>query len=180
MIFDTSQIDSFLQTIDTFKVVRDRKKLYYNLPMSFDIETSSFYEDKNGIIYTNEQYKKLNRNTGRKKAIMYIWQFAICDNVIYGRTWNDFLYFIRKLHSYLDLDNNYIIVYIHNLSYEFQFMCKWFKWFNVFADSERKPIKAETENHIIFKCSYRLSGYSLAVVADNLQTHKIKKLVVTT
>lgn len=177
MIFDTSQIDSFLQTIDTFKVVRDRKKLYYNLPMSFDIETSSFYEDKNGIIYTNEQYKKLNRNTGRKKAIMYIWQFAICDNVIYGRTWNDFLYFIRKLHSYLDLDNNYIIVYIHNLSYEFQFMCKWFKWFNVFADSERKPIKAETENHIIFKCSYRLSGYSLAVVADNLQTHKIKKLV---
>lgn len=177
MIFDTSQIDSFLQTIDTFKVVRDRKKLYYNLPMSFDIETSSFYEDKNGIIYTNEQYKKLNRNTGRKKAIMYIWQFAICDNVIYGRTWNDFLYFIRKLHSYLDLDNNYIIVYVHNLSYEFQFMCKWFKWFNVFADSERKPIKAETENHIIFKCSYRLSGYSLAVVADNLQTHKIKKLV---
>lgn len=145
--------------------------------MSFDIETSSFYEDKNGIIYTNEQYKKLNRNTGRKKAIMYIWQFAICDNVIYGRTWNDFLYFIRKLHSYLDLDNNYIIVYVHNLSYEFQFMCKWFKWFNVFADSERKPIKAETENHIIFKCSYRLSGYSLAVVADNLQTHKIKKLV---
>ena len=177
MIFDTSQIDSFLHTIDTFKVVRDRKKLYYNLPMSFDIETSSFYEDKNGIIYTNEQYKKLNRNTGRKKAIMYIWQFAICDNVIYGRTWNDFLFFIRKLHSYLDLDNNYIIVYVHNLSYEFQFMCKWFKWFNVFADSERKPIKAETENHIIFKCSYRLSGYSLAVVADNLQTHKIKKLV---
>ena len=177
MIFNTSQIDDFLQTIDTFKVVRDRKKLYYNLPMSFDIETSSFYEDKNGIIYTNEQYKKLNRNTGRKKAIMYIWQFAICDNVIYGRTWNDFLYFIRKLHSYLDLDNNYIIVYVHNLSYEFQFMCKWFKWFNVFADSERKPIKAETENHIIFKCSYRLSGYSLAVVADNLQTHKIKKLV---
>ena len=177
MIFNTSQIDNFLQTIDTFKVVRDRKKLYYNLPMSFDIETSSFYEDKNGIIYTNEQYKKLNRNTGRKKAIMYIWQFAICDNVIYGRTWNDFLYFIRKLHSYLDLDNNYIIVYVHNLSYEFQFMCKWFKWFNVFADSERKPIKAETENHIIFKCSYRLSGYSLAVIADNLQTHKIKKLV---
>lgn len=145
--------------------------------MSFDIETSSFYEDKNGIIYTNEQYKKLNRNTGRKKAIMYIWQFAICDNVIYGRTWNDFLFFIRKLHSYLDLDNNYIIVYVHNLSYEFQFMCKWFKWVNVFADSERKPIKAETESHIIFKCSYRLSGYSLAVVADNLQTHKIKKLV---
>lgn len=177
MIFNTSQIDDFLHTIDTFKVVRDRKKLYYNLSMSFDIETSSFYEDKNGIIYTNEQYKKLNRNTGRKKAIMYIWQFAICDNVIYGRTWNDFLYFIRKLHSYLDLDNNYIIVYVHNLSYEFQFMCKWFKWFNVFADSERKPIKAETENHIIFKCSYRLSGYSLAVVADNLQTHKIKKLV---
>ncbi len=177
MIFNTSQIDDFLQTIDTFKVVRDRKKLYYNLPMSFDIETSSFYEDKNGIIYTNEQYKKLNRNTGRKKAIMYIWQFAICDNVIYGRTWNDFLFFIRKLHSYLDLNNNYIIVYVHNLSYEFQFMCKWFKWVNVFADSERKPIKAETENHIIFKCSYRLSGYSLAVVADNLQTHKIKKLV---
>lgn len=145
--------------------------------MSFDIETSSFYEDKNGVIYSNDEYKKSKHIPAQKKAIMYIWQFAICDNVIIGRTWQDFLYFINRLSIFLNLEKYYIIVYVHNLAYEFQFICKWFKWFNIFADSERKPIKAETDNHIVFKCSYRLSGYSLAVLADNLQTHKIKKMV---
>ena len=41
---------------------------YIEKPMAFDIETSSFkYNDK-------------------KLSCMYIWQFAIGDNVVYGRT----------------------------------------------------------------------------------------------
>ena len=146
--------------------------------MTFDIETSSFYEDKNGVIYTNDDYRKL-KNTVKadKKAIMYIWQFAIEDNVIIGRTWNDFLYFCKKLYDYLNLKERYIVVYVHNLSYEFQFICKWFNWVDIFADSERKPIKAMTDSHFIFKCSYRLSGYSLEVLANNLKSHNIKKMV---
>ena len=153
MIYELKDLTQFLSTINTKDVIKSKDKIYYNLAMSFDIETSSFYEDKNGVIYTNDDYRKL-KNTVKadKKAIMYIWQFAIEDNVIIGRTWNDFLYFCKKLYDFLNLKERYIVVYVHNLSYEFQFICKWFNWVDIFADSERKPIKATTDSHFIFKC----------------------------
>ena len=177
-IYNIQQVQDFLNTIDKTEIIISKKKIYYNIPVSFDIETSSFYEDKNGVIYTNDDYKKLkNKVIAEKKAIMYIWQFAIYDNVIIGRTWNDFIYLCKKLYDYLDLENRYLIVYVHNLSYEFQFICRWFEWLDIFADSERKPIKAMTDTHFIFKCSYRLSGYSLEVLANNLKSHNIKKMV---
>ena len=178
MIYELKDLTQFLSQINTKDIIKSKDKIYYNLAMSFDIETSSFYEDKNGVIYTNDEYKKLkNQVKAEKKAIMYIWQFAIEENVIIGRTWNDFLYFCKKLYDFLDLKKRYIIVYVHNLSYEFQFICRWFNWVDIFADSERKPIKAMTDTHFIFKCSYRLSGYSLEVLANNLKSHNIKKMV---
>ena len=178
MIYELKDLTQFLSTINTKDIIKSKDKIFYNLAMSFDIETSSFYEDKNGVIYTNDDYRKLkNTVKAEKKAIMYIWQFAIEENVIIGRTWNDFLYFCKKLYDYLNLKERYIVVYVHNLSYEFQFICKWFNWVDIFADSERKPIKATTDSHFIFKCSYRLSGYSLEVLANNLKSHNIKKMV---
>lgn len=178
MVYTLNQCSEFLATIDTTKIIKSHGNYFYNIPMSFDIETSSFYEDKKGVVYTNEQFEQLEKPVkASKKAIMYIWQFAIENNVIYGRTWIDFIYFCRQLYNYLNLEKYFIVVYVHNLSYEFQFICKRFKWLDIFADSERKPIKATAENHFIFKCSYRLSGYSLAVLSNNLQYHKIKKLV---
>ena len=178
MIYELKDLTQFLSTINTKDIIKSKDKIYYNLAMSFDIETSSFYEDKNGVIYTNDDYRKLKHSVkAEKKAIMYIWQFAIEENVIIGRTWNDFLYFCKKLYDYLNLKERYIVVYVHNLSYEFQFICKWFTWIDIFADSERKPIKATTDTHFIFKCSYRLSGYSLEVLANNLKSHNIKKMV---
>ena len=178
MIYELKDLTQFLSQINTKDIIKSKDKIYYNLAMSFDIETSSFYEDKNGVIYTNDDYRKLKHTVkADKKAIMYIWQFAIEENVIIGRTWNDFLYFCKKLYDYLNLKERYIIVYVHNLSYEFQFICKWFNWVDIFADSERKPIKATTDSHFIFKCSYRLSGYSLEVLANNLKSHNIKKMV---
>ena len=178
MIYELKDLTQFLSKINTKDIIKSKDKIYYNLAMSFDIETSSFYEDKNGVIYTNDDYRKLkNTVKAEKKAIMYIWQFAIEENVIIGRTWNDFLYFCKKLYDFLNLKERYIVVYVHNLSYEFQFICKWFNWIDIFADSERKPIKATTDTHFIFKCSYRLSGYSLEVLANNLKSHNIKKMV---
>ena len=178
MIYELKDLTQFLSQINAKDIIKSKDKIFYNLAMSFDIETSSFYEDKNGVIYTNDDYRKL-KNTVKadKKAIMYIWQFAIEENVIIGRTWNDFLYFCKKLYDFLNLKERYIVVYVHNLSYEFQFICKWFNWIDIFADSERKPIKATTDTHFIFKCSYRLSGYSLEILANNLKSHNIKKMV---
>lgn len=69
-----------------------------------------------------------------------------------------------------------LVVYVHNLSYEFQFIRKHFEWYKVFSIDTRKPIYAITSTGIEFRCSYILSGYSLAKLAENLQTFDIRKL----
>lgn len=72
---------------------------------------------------------------------------------------------IRKLTEYLELyDNKRIIIYVHNLSYEFQFMRKWFVWDKIFALEERKVVYAIMAG-IEFRCSYILTGYSLKSLA---------------
>jgi len=63
------------------------------------------------------------------------------------------------------------------LGYEFQFMRKYFKWVEVFSVGERKPIKAFCDYGIEFRCSYILSGFSLANTAKNLVKFKVKKLI---
>ena len=142
-----------------FEAIATKKGNYYNTPCSFDIETSSF-------IQNNE-----------KVSLMYIWQFAIEDKVFYGRTWNQYQEFMEMLQEYLHLgEPTELIVYVHNLSYEFQFMRKYFTWNKIFADKKREPIYADTGT-VMYKCSYRLSGYSLAKLAENLKNHTIKKMV---
>ena len=137
-------------------------KYYYNIECGFDIETSSVTLDGD-----------------KKFAFMYEWTFGISDreHICYGRTWEEFLKFCQYLQDELGLDeNNILVVYIHNMGYEFQFMRKYFNWLNVFAVDDRKPIRALSSFGIEFRDSYILSGYSLAKLADNLVSHKIKKL----
>ena len=137
-------------------------RYYYNIECGFDIETSSVTLDGD-----------------KKFAFMYEWTFGISDkeHICYGRTWEEFLEFCQYLQDELGLDeNNILVVYIHNMGYEFQFMRKYFNWLNVFAVDDRKPIRALSSFGIEFRDSYILSGYSLAKLADNLVSHKIKKL----
>lgn len=134
---------------------------YIELPCSFDIETSSFYNKNN-----------------EKTAIMYIWQLQIKEYTIMGRTWKEFFDVISALQRLFKISNKRILtIYVHNLSFEFQFMRKWFEWKKVFAIKRRVPISALTNDGILFKCSYILSGLSLEKVAENLTQHKIQKLV---
>lgn len=143
------------------KVKTNKKISYYNFPVSFDIETSSF-EDYNGD----------------KTAIMYVWAMDFNGNTILGRTWGDWLETLRAISEYLETDiMNRLIIYVHNLSYEFQFIRKLFKWYKVFAVDNRKPVYAVTDTGIEFRCNYLLSGYSLEKLATQLKEHEIKKLV---
>ena len=144
-------------------IVSDGKKhstRYYNYPFSFDTETSSFRDDND-----------------EKRACMYIWMFSINGTVIYGRKWSEFEWFIEELKIALHLDSyTRIIVYVHNLSYDFQFMISHVTFTNVFARKKHHPIKALANNCIEFRCSYFLSGLSLEKTAENL-TYKIEKQV---
>ena len=173
MIFTyKDDLDKFLSLFNDVKLVHKTgtKKNYYNCALSFDIETSSFYIDDNLESCNNPDFQKVSN--------MYIWQLAFNDNVIYGRYWKEFLNLIRKLTLKLNTDDvDRLIIYVHNLSYEFQFIYKMFTWFDVFAISERKPIYALTSTGVEFRCSYILSGYNLDTLAKNLQNQNIKKLV---
>lgn len=147
-----------LQGIRTVKT--NKKIIYFNVPAAFDIETSSFYIQ------------------GQKQACMYLWSFGLNGGAVYGRTWSEFLQLCGQLSDVLSLsDTKRLIVYVHNLSYEFQFFCKWFEWESVFALDIRKPVKALSALGIEFRCSYQLSGYSLAKLGDELQHYRVKKLI---
>lgn len=173
MIYNFNQLDDFIELFNDLNIVNKNgtKKYYYNVSCSFDIETSSFYIDDKNNITTD----KLN---GRKCSNMYIWQFAINDNIIYSRFWTDFLRLIEKLENKLNTSENLrLIIYVHNLSYEFQYIYKMFNWSSVFAITERKPIYALNKKGIEFRCSYILSGYNLDTLAKNLENKTVKKLI---
>lgn len=148
------------KTIATYDTRKKQVIHTYNVPCGFDIETTS---------------TTLNN---QKFAFMYEWTFGIDDIIFYGRTWEEFLELCEQLQNHLELnEENKLIIYVHNLSYEFQFMRKYFEWVNVFAIDDRKPIKALCTFGIEFRDSYILSGYSLSKLADNLVSHNIQKLV---
>lgn len=146
-------------------LVRDNKRIeYYNVPAGFDIEVSSFYQGE--------------KKPENKRGIMYIWQFGIFNLVTTGRTWKEFEVLISMLQKILSLgENRRLVVYVHNLPYEFQFIRKHFDWDEVFILTERKPVYATTGG-IEFRCSLKLAGgKALANVAKDLQKYKVEKAV---
>lgn len=152
----------FLRKISSslLPITRNNKKItYYNVPAAFDIETSSFYY------------------MGEKHAAMYIWQFGIMNWVTYGRTWDEFIGFMGVLSDVLGLEENVrLVVYVHNLAYEWQFIRKLIKWDKVFLLEERKPVYA-IWGGFEFKCSLKLSSKSLAKVGEDLVKYKVSKKV---
>lgn len=172
MVYGIQDKNKFLALLDNVNIVQKKgtKKYYYNVAMSFDIETSSFY--------VNENNDSVSVETENKCSNMYIWQFAINDNIIYGRLWIEFIDLIKSIVIKLQTNENVrCIIYVHNLSYEFQYIFKFFKWLDVFAICERKPIYAVTLDGIEFRCSYILSGYNLDTLAKNLENKTVKKMV---
>lgn len=159
----TTTIDGLLSIVKEFGkdwTIKNNKKItYYDIPCAFDIETSSFYDN------------------GEKVAIMYEWTFALFGYIVVGRTWDEFIHLCREISEILQLNyDKRLVVYVHNLSYEFQFMRKLFDWERVFSLDERKPIEALTTWGICFRCSYKLSGYSLERLGNQLLTYKVQKL----
>ena len=114
---------------------------YLNIPASFDIETTSWKDEDDN-----------------KFATMYVWQFGVNGTIFMGREWSQLKILINSLVDYLDLTpHRRLIVYVHNLGYEFQFMRKWFNWDKVFAIKRRRPVYAVT-GAIEFRCSLFLSN----------------------
>lgn len=147
--------------LNNLKISNSRKIQYYEIPIAFDIETTSFLSTRQ-----------------EKVACMYSWGISIKAHVILGRTWGEFLDVYDEIVKIFNpSEKRRIIIYIQNLPYEFQFMCHRLNWEKVFALDERKPLTALTSEWVEFRCSYALSGMSLQKIGENLQRYKIEKMV---
>lgn len=133
------------------------KKSYRDIIITFDIETSL-------IPFTDNSH-------------MYIWQMQVGNiGTVFGRTWDEFTRFCAEL--ILDMvENQYIVVYVHNLSFEFQFLAGIYNFTmdEVFAVKSRKVIKCEMYEHIEFRCSYALTNMSLEEFTKKMKVKHVKK-----
>lgn len=167
-IYSVQDMDNIIEQVKhRFNYIRiSKRRGFWNVPNAFDIETSSFFQSLE------------NESEPQKVAIMYVWTASIGGFIIMGRTWYEFSLFIENLVRGFktDLDHR-LIIYVHNLAFDFSFFRKWLEWKNVFSLDNRKPIYAVTVDGIEFRCSYLLSGYKLSKVAEHLRDTDIKKLM---
>lgn len=183
MIITASEFKNVLLNEKDHPISSRKGVKYIDISVAFDIETTSCYRNTDSNEYfSNEYVKKLypkEQKRYEKIAYMYIWQLGYRNYQIIGREWEEFSNLVELFHIHFNTGYNktHFVIYVHNLSYEFQFIKNRFNFVDVFAIKERTPIKAVTDKGIEFRCSYILSGYSLAKVADNLNSHRIKKLV---
>ena len=128
---------------------RNNVRKYKDLYCAFDIET------------TNDL--QLNQ------AYMYIWQFQIEDHTIIGRTWDEFKIFCERICSRLS-DNEYLMIYVHNLSFEFSFLkgIYDFQPEEVFSIESRKVLKCQMFDHLELRCSYLLTNMNLAAFTTKM------------
>ena len=78
---------------------------YLDIIASFDTENTSYY------IPEGDTWN----------AFTYLWGFCIDGFLIVGRTYEQFVLFIKRLANVLNLGKKRLVIYVHNLSYDFAF-----------------------------------------------------------
>ena len=128
---------------------RENKRKYKNLFCAFDIESTN--------------------HPDLEHAFMYIWQCQIEEYTIIGRYWSEWILFCERVCQQLKQDE-YIMCYVHNLSYEFSFMKGIYSFTpeEVFCIQPRKVLKCEMMDHIEFRCSYLLTNMNLATFTKKM------------
>ena len=102
MIFKAEEFDTdFIKDIPVCKRSRGnphgKKKTYKDIITAFDIETSTLPDIEQNF--------------------MYIWQMQIgLDKTVIGRTWKEFFTLLKKIRRCLK--HSWLVIYVHNLSYE--------------------------------------------------------------
>lgn len=175
-IRDPSRIAEILCGVRFYKNQKGQE--YANVSCSFDIEVSSFYRlrENHDEQCLKPPLKEISK--WEKCACEYCFVLGINGKCVIGRTWDEAMDCFDEIAAHYSLnENRRMIFYVHNLSYEFQFIRKRFGWIKVFSLSERDPIQAVTASGIEFRCSYHLSGYSLSHVGENLVKYKVRKMV---
>lgn len=120
---------------------RQKKKIQYiDCVAAFDIETTLIHK--------------------YKQSVLYHWQFQIKNTTVTGRDWQSFRKFYDRLNRNI-ADGCFMVVFVHNLSYEFQFLKSIIPVDEVFAMDKRKILYFRS-GKLEFRCSYLLTNQSLS------------------
>ena len=152
---DYTELNPWLYIYPSFEMGRGKKRATYSeLPLSFDIETTSTEID------------------GNKVAWVYHWQIGIGNDCYYGRELKDAIFVFDDIAE--RFKDEYVICWIHNLSYEFSFLTEYIEFEDIFATAPNHPIKCRYKN-IIFRCSYAFSNMSLNLLSQTYTNTKKAK-----
>lgn len=146
--------------------IKGKKKFYDNNIYTFDIETSSYFI-LDGVIHPPKDYLKLSqkeKDRTIKRSHMYIWMFGINDMVYFGRTWDELKEFLKRVNDHVP-DMKYL--FIHNQSFEFQFLKSNFHFEDVMARKAHKVITSVLRDYnFTIRCSYMMSNTRLANLTE--------------
>ena len=148
-----------------------KKKSFCEDIICFDIETTSAWIDENGNVISYQYGKTAEYwNELTQLSLPYIWMLSINDKVYYGREFSDFYQMCAMFP-----ENVKIIIWVHNLAFEFQFLCNLFSWRSVFAKTPHKVMKCVPREfpNIEFRCTYFLTRLSLANWGLQIGTEKL-------
>ena len=133
-----------------------KKRHYVGITTAFDIETT-LLEDI-------------------QQSIMYIWQWQFGEDItVIGRTWDEFLDLQDRVRHSLP-EGHWLVVYVHNLSYEFQFLKGIYNFSpeDIFAVASRKVTKCDMWGCFEFRCSYKLTNMSLSQFTKRMRVKHTK------
>lgn len=153
------------------KKFRIRNNFYYDNIASLDIEvTTGFLHGEE--VEAFDIYKKAEYYSEMESiSLLYLWNICIDGYLFSGRSYTDLLSFLESLDSMLE---GTFYIFIHNASYEFQFLRNILQEVDMFARQMRKPLKFTWRN-LEFRCSYMLTRLSLDTWA-NEKNLSVKKL----
>lgn len=122
-----------------------------------------------------------NEEIGEGVGWIYQWALRFAGEWAYGRKPTELLDALQKIAQVNRLYDTKCVVYVHNLSYDIQYLKDWL--IQKYGDDSYKLIAANPHKFIsfeigcwIFKCSYKLSNRSLAKWAKDLNTQAKKQV----
>lgn len=162
--------DKVCRLISTYKVysIKGSKRYAFNIPIAFDTETTSYVTP-----------------SGEKIGWCYIWMFRFGDPLdensiaVYGRSMDVFDTFLTEISNRLKLIEKArtIIVYVHNLGFDFEFIREKFVITDQLHADTHNPIFVRESRNFEFRDSLILSGgLSLKKIGESLNNGLTKKV----
>lgn len=155
--------------LKTDLVVQKHRKyedeVYYAYPCSFDTETTTVLEHT------------LWNNSDDAVGFTYLYQFNLFGTVFMFRQETEVMQFLEMVASTFKTQSYRIVWYVHNLSYEWQFIKDWLNITvdSVFATEKRKIVSFKTDYNMEFRCSYRLTNMNLEKLTQDYSKFYVKE-----